>query len=155
MSWSQRIFVMMTPSSKSQPEPIASSVVDYPNSSSNHPVWVASPESEQAELGRRFSSLVAPESIGLNGEFDPQGLVKRVAQICDRHPTIRHIQTLCLLQQGGQISLLGKVTTLAQLQQVVTVVQQVEGVQDVDVSQVVIENHLPVEVNTRRISQVA
>lgn len=138
MSWSQRIFLMMT-SPSTPPEPVMASYAAHTNSR-------AIDTATRSSKGYRSTGLAAwpAEYTGLNGEFDPQGLAKRVAQAFDRHPIVRDIQTLCLLQQGNQISLLGKVADAMQLRQVVNLADQIDGVESVDVSQVVIEDLSPV-----------
>ncbi|MFM7428220.1 MAG: hypothetical protein ACKO7W_25020 [Elainella sp.] len=137
MSWSQRIFLSMGSTS-------SSSAV---SSSQSRPDSVR----DQAQLNRATVSAaivseprlhlaqIPLEYVGVNGEYDPQGLAKRVALAFDQHPELHDLKTLCILQQGSRISLLGKVATGLLLQKVVACVRQVEGVQAVDVSQVNIE----------------
>ncbi len=126
MSWSQRIFL---------------------------PIGSAAPQGrlEIADAGRRAASAaigsesrlhlaqIPLEYVGLQGEYDPQGLAKRVAFAFDHHSELHHLNTLCILQQGNRICLLGKVATATLLQKVIACARQVEGLQGVDVSQVSIE----------------
>lgn len=128
MSWLQRVFSLMSHSGF-QPEPALGGYAMHLTSSS--------PYAEQPSLRQTDQPRTPPiEYQGLKGEYDPQGLAKRVAQAFDYHPQIRDIDTLCILQRGSQISLLGKVENEEQLQQVIALAQQVEGTEDVDVSQV-------------------
>jgi GETHR pentapeptide repeat (5 copies) len=112
----------------------ASLVSDLANCSTTHRAkpadWIPN---KQPELG--FSI----EYVGLQGEYDPQGLAKRVARAFDQHPQVRQIRTLCIIQHEAQITLLGKVSSAALLQQVIELAQQVEGTRKVDVDQVVVE----------------
>lgn len=79
---------------------------------------------------------------GTSSESDPQGLAKRVACAFDQHPYICKIDTLCILQQGNKIGLLGKVDSPKCLAQVIEYAKQIEGVREVDISQVVVESPL-------------
>lgn len=127
MSWSQRVFLIMNQSS-GQPKAVPS-------------IYSASSSVSGSLSGMQAVALktaLPSEYTGLHGEYDPQGLAKRVAHRLDCHSLTQTIQTLCILQQGNQISFLGKVETAAQLQQVVELTKQVEGTQAVDVSQVVV-----------------
>lgn len=132
MSWLQRVFLLMSHSGL-QPEPALSG---YGMS------LITSTYSEQnfSASTNKPLRMPSPEYRGLTGEYDPQGLAKRVAQAFDRHPTMRHVDTLCILQQGNQISLLGKIADDQLLQQVIELAKQVEGTATVDVSQVVVES---------------
>ncbi|MBF2049006.1 MAG: BON domain-containing protein [Leptolyngbya sp. IPPAS B-1204] len=129
MSWLQRVFSLMHQSSF-QPEAAVSSYTLSLNSVSNPTDWLPQPKESQPAYPLEY--------VGLNGEYDPQGLAKRVAQALDQHPQVQNIKTLCIIQHGNRITLLGKVTSAAQLRQVVEVVEQVAGVKDVDVDQVTI-----------------
>ncbi len=137
MSWLQRVFLLMTHSGL-QPEPALG----------GYAMNLVSPSSSSYTgqiLPRQNDKLLKTppiEYLGLKGEYDPQGLAKRVAYAFDHHPQIRHINTLCILQRGNQIGLLGKVETAQQLQQVIELARQVEGTKDVDISQVVVEDGL-------------
>jgi hypothetical protein len=124
MSWSQRVFLIMN-QSNGQPNVATSS-----HSASSGISTVQTVAIKTAALPLEYR--------GLSGEYDPQGLAKRVAHRLDRHPLTQGIKTLCILQQGNQINFLGKVDNAAQLQQVVELTRTVEGTKTVDVSQVVV-----------------
>lgn len=125
MSWSQRVFLIMHQNS-GQPKAATSSYADS-----------LSRGLSKVQTAAQTAALPL-EYVGLQGEYDPQGLAKRVAYRLDRHPLTQPIKTLCILQQGSQISFVGKVETAAQLQQVVELTKTVEGTKTVDISQVVI-----------------
>jgi hypothetical protein len=55
---------------------------------------------------------------------------------------VKNIETLCILQNGARISLLGKIDDAVLLQQVIDLAKQVSGTKEVDISQVVIERSL-------------
>jgi hypothetical protein len=130
MSWLERVFSMMS-NSGLQPEMAMASYAATPS-------FVTKAD----RASQRRTSTVLPalplEYTGIHGEYDPQGLAKRVAQAFDQHPQMQRIETLCIIQHGSKISLLGKVTDKAQLQQVVELAKQVEGTKEVDVQQVAV-----------------
>jgi hypothetical protein len=133
MSWLQRVFLMMS-NSALQPEVAMGS---YANLTATLP---ANPLGKTDRPSRKTETLPAipSEFVGLHGEYDPQGLAKRVAQAFDQHPQVQQIKTLCIIQHGSQITLLGKVADTVLLQQVVELAKQVEGTKEVNVEQVVI-----------------
>jgi hypothetical protein len=134
MSWLERVFSLMHQSSF-QPEATISNYALSFNSG-------LSSKTDRMLQQKEVQPTLPLEYVGLQGEYDPQGLAKRVAQALDQHPQLRHIKTLCIIQHGSKISLLGKVTKAAQLQQVIEVAKQIEGTKDVDVQQVVVEEVL-------------
>ena len=52
---------------------------------------------------------IAPERVGLNGEYDQSGLAKRVALAFDEDPQLANIDTLWVAQTGGTVVLKGSV----------------------------------------------
>lgn len=136
MSWLKRVFSSMSPSSfnpvmaqSSYNAPLSSGFAGNPGLTS------------RTEWGSQKSDLPL-EYVGIQGEYDPQGLAKRVAQRFDQHPQVSKIETLCIIQNGARISLLGKIDDGVLLQQVIDLAKQVSGTKGVDVSQVVIEHSL-------------
>jgi hypothetical protein len=77
-----------------------------------------------------------PEFMGVEGEYDPSGLAKRVAIALDQDPTIEDIQTLFISQAGSTIRLQGQAPDQASLAHLVERVAQVDGTKVVDTSQV-------------------
>jgi hypothetical protein len=78
----------------------------------------------------------APEHMGLEGEYDPEGLAKRVAIAFDRDPQISEIESLEINQSGGTIVFRGSVPSLDVLQYMEAVAAKVDGTKAVDTSQV-------------------
>lgn len=131
MSWSQRVFAEMG----SAPKPsFQSSREDRmkPGLTGQYD-WAL-----REKAGMR-QPPPPPECMGLEGEYDKNGLAKRVAKAFDQDPDIGEIETLCILQNGSKICLMGKVSNTALLNRVIAVASQVDGTTEVDVSQVVIE----------------
>lgn len=78
----------------------------------------------------------APEHMGLEGEYDPEGLAKRVAIAFDRDPQISEIESLEINQNGGTIIFRGFVPSPEVLQYMAAVAAKVDGTKAVDTSQV-------------------
>ncbi len=77
-----------------------------------------------------------PENMGLEGEYDPHGLLKRVAAAFDKDPNIKNIETLDMIQDGGTIVLKGSVPNRSILSHLEQVAAKVDGTKAVDTSQV-------------------
>jgi hypothetical protein len=133
MSWSQRVFSMMGSSTTT-----ARTALQTANANSATKVSPGLTGTYQWMPPKIEVPLLDPEYRGLEGEYDPNGLAKRVAKALDQSPEVNHLETLCILQQGSKISLLGKVSSPAVLNQVVELVSRVEGTTEVDVDQVAI-----------------
>lgn len=81
---------------------------------------------------------IAPERVGLNGEYDQSGLAKRVALAFDNDSSITDIETLYVAQTGTTVVLKGKVPDQQSLTKMVSVARGVSGATAVDTSQVTI-----------------
>jgi hypothetical protein len=134
MSWLQRVFMLMN-SSGLQPEPALSGYgVNLGATLPGKLDWTPQRRTDSAAM------TLPLEYVGIHGEYDPHGLAKRVAQAFDQHSEIRQINTLCIIQHGNRINLLGKVANTAVLHQVIDLAKQVDGTKEVDVNQVVVES---------------
>ncbi len=78
----------------------------------------------------------APEHMGLEGEYDPAGLTKRVAIAFDRDPQISEIESLEIDQDGSTIIFRGSVPSSEILQYIAGMAAKVDGTKAVDTSQV-------------------
>lgn len=76
-----------------------------------------------------------PEYMGIEGEYDLQGLAKRVAAAFDRVPQLAEIETVAIAQQGSTIILSGTVLGNAILDRLYREASNVDGTKQVDVSQ--------------------
>jgi osmotically-inducible protein OsmY len=76
------------------------------------------------------------ERLGLRGEYDQNGLAKRVAAAFDDDDAIDDITTLFVAQTGGTVVLKGKVPNQAILNKIVLVAGKVLGATSVDSSHV-------------------
>lgn len=136
MSWLKRVFSSMSPSSFNPAMVQSNYNATLSSGFSGNPGL-----SSHKEWGSQNPDIPL-EYVGIQGEYDPQGLAKRVAQRFEQHPLVKNIETLCILQNGARISLLGKIDDAVLLQQVIDLAKQVSGTKEVDVSQVVIERSL-------------
>jgi hypothetical protein len=79
-----------------------------------------------------------PEYMGLEGEYDQFGLIKRVAAALDQDPNIDDIETLQIVQDSSTIVLQGSVPSQSILNYLEEVVAKVDGTKAVDTTQVTI-----------------
>lgn len=113
MGWLKRLFGMEKPEqAQVNPEPVPSA---------------------EATTG---GETVAPERVGLNGEYDQSGLAKRVALAFDQDPDLDDINTLYVAQTGGTVVLKGSVPSQDILNKMVSVARSVSGATGVETNQV-------------------
>ncbi|MCL1469361.1 BON domain-containing protein [Argonema antarcticum] len=79
---------------------------------------------------------IAPERVGLNGEYDQSGLAKRVALAFDQDSELADIDRLWVAQTGGTVVLKGEVPNQDILNKIVSVASNVNGATNVDTDQV-------------------
>ncbi len=79
---------------------------------------------------RHWMLNIPPERIGLHGEFDYQGLSKRVLHRLSSAKAA--LACLKVRQRGRVVVLSGKLNSRYQLNEVVSLVLSVDGVDDVD-----------------------
>ncbi|OUL17424.1 phospholipid-binding protein [Nostoc sp. T09] len=115
MGWLQRLFGMEKPDdAQVNPEPSL----------------VAEDSSE--------GETIAPERVGLNGEYDQSGLAKRVALAFDEDGSFDDIDSLYVAQTGGTVVLKGSVPSQDILDQMVETARGVSGATDVQTDQVTV-----------------
>jgi hypothetical protein len=81
---------------------------------------------------------IAPERIGLNGEYDESGLAKRVALAFDESAELGDEDNLWVAQTGGIVVLKGTVSSQNALNHMIEVANVVNGATSVDSSQVTV-----------------
>jgi hypothetical protein len=119
MGWLQRLFGMGKPKD-AQVNPPAQPAPQY---------TAQAPASTNAET-------IAPERVGLNGEYDQSGLAKRVALAFDEDPDLADEERLWVAQTSGTIVLKGEVSDQATLNKMASIAKGVNGCTAVDTSQV-------------------
>lgn len=92
-------------------------------------------DTELREKAGMHSPPPPPECMGLEGEYDDYGLVRRVAQALDHDPQVSDIDTVTLCQHGGTVSLEGRVSDRATLEHIIKVVSLVDGTRAIDSQQ--------------------
>jgi osmotically-inducible protein OsmY len=93
---------------------------------------------QQQTAAPAATQQIAPERMGLNGEYDQSGLAKRVALAFDQDPQLDDVDTLWVAQTGSTVVLKGKVPSQDILNKMVSVARSVNGAAAVDTSQVTI-----------------
>ncbi|MDZ7957608.1 MAG: phospholipid-binding protein [Aulosira sp. DedQUE10] len=115
MGWLQRLFGMDKPEdAQVNPEP----------------TLVAENSSE--------GETIAPERVGLSGEYDQSGLAKRVALAFDEDSSFDEIDTLYVAQTGSTVVLKGAVESQGILDEMVAIASGVSGATDVNTDQVTV-----------------
>jgi osmotically-inducible protein OsmY len=92
----------------------------------------AAPDAVDPDTG----GSVAPERVGLNGEYDQSGLAKRVALAFDEDAALADIDTLWVAQTGGAVVLKGTAPSQEALDQMVAVASGVSGATEVNIDEV-------------------
>lgn len=87
-------------------------------------------------LVKDSTTPLAQERIGLDGEYDASGLAKRVAKALAEDSILSGISTIYVAQNDSNIILKGTISERNFLDRLMTVAQSVQGVGEVDVSQV-------------------
>lgn len=77
-----------------------------------------------------------PDCMGLEGEYDPCGLAKRVAAALNDQQQLAELQTLTLAQKGSTIVYYGHVEDRQTLDKIIETTAQVDGTHAIDVDQV-------------------
>jgi osmotically-inducible protein OsmY len=81
---------------------------------------------------------IAPERLGLNGEYDQSGLAKRVALAFDEDAAVTDVETLWVAQTGSSVVLKGSVPSQEILDRMVELASGVSGATDVSIDQVTV-----------------
>ena len=87
-------------------------------------------------LVKDTSTSIAIERTGLQGEYDPSGLAKRVAKAMAEDSILGEISTVYVAQNDSNIIFKGTLPNKTMIDRLVTVAQNIEGVGQVDISQV-------------------
>ena len=93
-------------------------------------------QERSALLVKDSNTSIAIERTGLDGEYDPNGLAKRVAQALEEDFILSGISQVYVAQNNRKIILKGTISDRNFLDRLVTIAQNVQGVSEVDISQV-------------------
>lgn len=89
-----------------------------------------------AVLVKDSSNSIAIERTGLDGEYDPSGLAKRVAKALAEDSILSKVSTVYVAQNDSKIIFKGTISNQTLLDRLGTVARNVGGVSEVDISQV-------------------
>lgn len=81
-----------------------------------------------------------PECMGLEGEYDPCGLVKRAAIALDHDDITANVETLKMTQNGREIIFQGRVPDQLTLNRIVKLTSEVDGTDSVNTNGVLVES---------------
>ncbi|WOD40242.1 phospholipid-binding protein [Nodosilinea sp. E11] len=97
-------------------------------------------DSELREKAGMHTPPPPPECMGLEGEYDDYGLVRRVAEALDHDPTLKAVDTVTLSQHGSTVALAGQVSDRTLLERVVAIASAVDGTRAVDSTHITVGN---------------
>lgn len=115
MGWLKRLFGMEKPPAQASVSPTPAAPASTPG---------AAPT----------TGTIAPERMGLTGEYDESGLAKRVAFAFDQDAELTDIPSVDVLQTGSTVVLRGLVPNQTLLSKLITVAGAVTGATQVDSS---------------------
>ncbi len=122
MGWLQRLFGQEKPQDPQQAisgQPVAQAPMD------------ASADAPTVEA-------IAPERVGLNGEYDQSGLAKRVALAFDQDPQVADLEHVYVAQTGSTVVLKGEAPSQEIVNKLIEIANSVNGASAVEVDQVTI-----------------
>lgn len=82
------------------------------------------------------SDFIPPERIGLQGEYDQNGLAKRVMLAFSANALLSNSKPLHIAQTGGIVVIKGEVPDSETLGQMIIIARKVKGTTAIDTSQV-------------------
>ena len=88
-------------------------------------------------LDASWFNTIPPERIGLNGEYDYQGLQKRVDKAFQEHAGVLYQGQLAVEQRGRVVVLSGQVRDKEILWDLIAIAQGIKGVSRVEVASVI------------------
>ena len=89
--------------------------------------------------GGATAEAIAPERMGLNGEYDQSGLAKRVAAAFDQDQLVKDLDRVWVAQTGGTVVLKGDVPSQQHLDRLESIARGIDGATAIDSSQVKIQ----------------
>ena len=104
-------------------------------------------ECERLVMGQSSSMIslfsnIPPERVGLNDEYDYNGLAKRVSQLLSQTFERNEIAKLRVTQRGAVVVLVGKISSRQLLVRLVRTAMSVNGAVDVEVNGVSLADRL-------------
>jgi hypothetical protein len=87
---------------------------------------------DTSALNSIFFTSIPPERMGLNGDYDHNGLAKRVSLVLSDQFSSSDLQDLHVAQRGAVVVLTGKLETRSLLERITQVAQAVHGAAEVE-----------------------
>ncbi len=97
------------------------------------------PTEETSPSPSAVATTIPTFRVGLNGEYDPSGLAKRVASAFASDTELTEIATIYVAQAGSTVILKGIVPNRAVLDKMMTIAQSVDGATSVEANQVQVD----------------
>jgi hypothetical protein len=99
------------------------------NSSELKPGWTSYQVEalEPQSVSHCFFKSIPPERVGLNGEYDHNGLAKRVVQEFHQRFSPQYLEQLRVTQRGAVVVLTGRIDSQTTLSQLVDIASNVMG----------------------------
>ena len=91
-------------------------------------------QSEEYSNSLSFCQTIPPERVGLHGEYDHNGLAKRVEQVFRDAVTPECLRRLQVSQRGGVVILMGQLSDHALLEQLIQLAGSVTGTIAVEIT---------------------
>jgi hypothetical protein len=108
---------------------------------SSEPVVLSEPISMGQSTSRLFTAI-PPERVGLDGEYDHDGLAKRVSVVFGQNFELGELGELRISQRGSVVVLMGEVPNQRLLIKLVTLAMNVSGAVDVEINGVCVAEPL-------------
>lgn len=134
MNWAERVFSEATcppPTEKTDAQKAEEQM---------SPGMGGSYDQELREKAAQQEPPPPPEYMGVEGEYDMQGLVKRVAVAFDDDPIAHSIHTLRITQEGSTIVFTGSAPSQEILDRLYAIARKVDGTKAIETRQVTIES---------------
>jgi hypothetical protein len=90
----------------------------------------------------RLFTAIPPERVGLDGEYDHDGLAKRVSVVFGQNFELGELGELRISQRGSVVVLMGEVPNQRLLIKLVTLAMNVSGAVDVEINGVCVAEPL-------------
>lgn len=96
---------------------------------------------ELREKAGQHQPPIPPEYMGLEGEYDTNGLAKRTAAAFDADPSVKDLETLHITQDGSTIILEGSVPNQDVLAHLSDLACRVDGTKAINTDRVNVSTH--------------
>ncbi len=110
--------------------------IDAPVNKSMSPGLTGGYDLDLREKAAMHEPPTAPAHMGFEGEYDANGLAKRVAAALDQEPGLDDIETLSISQRDSTVVFTGSVPNSEMLQRIHKIACAIDGAKRVDTTEV-------------------